>query len=116
MLLGLGVVDRCERGGQSPVGASLVHERRGNSGGRPLHGLGDGGRGLRVEGTERSCPTLELAARKLGGMRGDGGGERSHDAAACSRLGAAAAVRPGGLAPVRVKPANMSAIPTSSPR
>jgi hypothetical protein len=90
-----------------------VHERSGN----PGRGLLDGPAPFRGEGRERSPGAEELALEKRLGVTVDRSGPWGHLATTAGRVGVASTARGfffGGAA--SVKPQNMIAIPTSSPR
>jgi hypothetical protein len=82
-----------------------------------MHALLDGEPALGGEGVKAMANTVELLVRQLLGVASHGGRVRAHASTTCSRSGSGFGAGLGcGRRPTTVKPANISAIPTSWPR
>jgi hypothetical protein len=82
-----------------------------------MHALLDGEPTLGCEGVQAMADTVELLVRQLLGVAAHGGCVRAHASTTFSRSGSGFGTGLGcGRRPTTVKPANMSAIPTSWPR
>ena len=82
-----------------------------------VHALLDGDPTLRGEGVKAMADTVELLVHQLLGVATQGGRVCAHASTTFSRSGSGCGAGLGcGRRPTTVKPANMSAIPTSCPR
>jgi hypothetical protein len=95
----------------------FLEDRVGDAPDDGVHALLDGDPTLRGEGVKAMADTVELLVRQLLGVAAHGGRVRAHASTTFSRSGSGRGAGLGcGRRPTTVKPANMSAIPTSWPR
>ena len=95
----------------------FLEDRVGDAPDDGVHALLDGDPALGCEGVQAMADTVELLVRQLLGVAAQGGRIHAHASTTCSRSGSGCGAGLGcGRRPTTVKPANMSAIPTSWPR
>ena len=111
-------VDRDKCLSDARLSPCLVEQGVNERGGNPGRGLLDGSAPFRGKGRERSAGAEELALEERLGVTVDRSGPRGHLATTAGRVGAGASAARGFFfgGAASVKPQNMIAIPTSSPR